>query len=63
MITLSLAQIKELARFAEQEGQQEYTITHGEIPAFEDSTGENVPAYSGLIAFSGSVDSGVLQLG
>lgn len=62
MITLTLNQIKELAQFAEQEGQPAYTITHGEIPAFEDSTGQTIPAYSGLIAYSGSEDHGVLQL-
>lgn len=62
MITLSVQQIKALAAFAEQDGQPQYTIAHGELPEFEDSTGATIPAYSGLIAYSDSEDNGVLQL-
>lgn len=57
-ITLTLEQIRALADFAAQEGQPSYTITTGIIPAFDDQ-----PEYQGLIAFSGSEEHGVLQLG
>ena len=50
-IVLTLEQIKELARFAEDECQPSYTITTGTIPAFEAEDGE-VPEYNGLIASS-----------
>lgn len=60
-IVLTLEQIKELARFAEDEGQPSYTITTGTIPAFEAEDGE-VPEYSGLIAYSDSENHSVLQL-
>ncbi|MGQ5732339.1 hypothetical protein ACUNI2_11145 [Serratia sp. IR-2025] len=60
-IVLTLEQIKELARFAEEEGQPSYTITTGTIPAFEAEDGE-VPEYSGLIAYSDSEKHSVLQL-
>lgn len=56
-IKLTLEQIKSLAKFAEEEGQPEYTICHGQIPGFD-----NVPDYDGLIAFSGSEEHGVLAL-
>lgn len=56
-IKLSLEQIKVLAKFAEEEGQPEYTICHGQIPGFD-----NVSDYDGLIAFSGSEEHGVLAL-
>ncbi|MFJ3266756.1 hypothetical protein [Serratia liquefaciens] len=59
---LTLGQIKELARFAVEEGQPSYTITTGTIPAFEAEDGEMVSEYSGLIAYSESEDHGVLQL-
>ncbi|ELW9228558.1 hypothetical protein ACB458_003839 [Morganella morganii] len=57
-ITLTLEQIRALADFAAQEGQPSYTITTGIIPAFDDQS-----EYQGLIAFSGSEEHGVLQLG
>lgn len=60
-IVLTLEQIKELARFATEEGQPSYTITTGTIPAFEAEDGE-VPEYSGLIAYSDSENHSVLQL-
>lgn len=56
-IVLTLEQIKELARFAGEEGQPSYTITTGTIPAFE-----AVPEYNGLIAYSDSEEHSVLQL-
>lgn len=61
-IVLTLKQIKELARFAEEEGQSSYTITTGTIPAFEADDGEMVAEYNGLIAYSESEEHGVLQL-
>ena len=60
---LTLEQIKELARFAEEEGQPSYTITTGTIPAFEAEDGEMVAEYNGLIAYSESEEHSVLQLG
>lgn len=62
-LTLTATQIKSLAEFAEKEGQPAYTITHGTIPAFEANDGTQVPEYSGLLAYSDSEQSGVLQLG
>ncbi|HHV7359444.1 TPA: hypothetical protein ACUNBO_002094 [Morganella morganii] len=56
-ITLTRKQIRNLADFAEKEGQPFYTITTGIIPAFDDQ-----PEYQGLIAYSGSEEHGVLQL-
>ena len=56
-IKLTLEQIKSLAKFAEEEGQPEYTICHGQIPGFDD-----FPDYDGLIAYSGSEEHGVLAL-
>ncbi|HHA2249975.1 TPA: hypothetical protein ACOEHG_004918 [Enterobacter ludwigii] len=56
-IKLTLEQIRSLAKFAEEEGQPEYTICHGQIPGFDD-----IEDYDGLIAFSGSEEHGVLAL-
>lgn len=56
-IKLSLEQIKALAKFAEEEGQPEYTICHGQIPGVD-----NVPDYDGLIAYSDSEEHSVLAL-
>lgn len=61
-IVLTQDQIKELARFSEEDGQPSYTITTGIIPAFEADDGELVPEYNGLIAYSESEEHGVLQL-
>ncbi|RTF27200.1 hypothetical protein D9B84_00715 [Serratia marcescens] len=61
-IVLTQEQIKELARFAAEDGQPSYTITHGLIDAFEADDGKHVPEYSGLIAHSESEEHGVLQL-
>lgn len=61
-LVLTVEQIKELARFAEEEGQPSYTITTGTIPAFEAEDGEMVAEYNGLIAYSDSEEHSVLQL-
>lgn len=61
-IVLTQEQIKELARFAAEDGQPSYSITTGIIPAFEADDGELVPEYNGLIAYSESEEHGVLQL-
>ncbi|MFK3706719.1 hypothetical protein ACI2JR_17550 [Klebsiella sp. NPDC088457] len=61
-IVLTLDQIRSLAAFAEGEGQPAYTITDGNIPAFEADDGSVVPEYTGLIVYSGSEQGGVLQL-
>jgi hypothetical protein len=61
-IVLTQEQIKELARFSEEDGQPSYTITTGTIPAFEADDGELMAEYNGLIAYSDSEEHGVLQL-
>ncbi len=61
-IVLTLEQIRSLASFAEGEGQPAYIITDGSIPAFEADDGSVVPEYTGLIVYSESEQSGVLQL-
>ncbi|CAM8554731.1 Phage protein [Escherichia coli] len=61
-LVLTAEQIKSLAEFAEQEGQPFYTIARSTIPEFESESGEIVPAYEGLIAYSESEEHGVLQL-
>lgn len=61
-LKLTAVQIEKLAAFAQAEGQPEYTIGHGVIPSFEDSDGNEIPEYSGLIAYSQSELHGVLQL-
>ena len=62
-IGLTAEPSKSLAEFAESEGQAAYTITHATIPAFEGDDGEVIPEYTGLVAYSGSEEHGVLQLG
>lgn len=61
-VVLTQEQIKELARFAAEDGQPTYTITASTIPAFETEDGEQIPEYNGLIAYSESEEHGVLQL-
>ncbi|AVN33510.1 hypothetical protein [Serratia marcescens] len=61
-VVLTQEQIKELARFAAEDGQPAYTITTSTIPAWEAENGEQIPEYNGLIAYSESEDHGVLQL-
>ena len=59
-LKLSAEQIKALAAFAEEEGQPSYTITHTTIPEFEADNSEIIPSYTGLIAYSDSLEHGVL---
>jgi hypothetical protein len=61
-VVLTAAQIEELATFAKKDGQPQYTITTGTIPAFEAEDGSAIPEYNGLIAYSDSLEHGVLQL-
>ena len=61
-IVLSDEQIKSLAEFAESEGHGSYTKSHATFPAFEADDGEVIPEYTGLVAYSGSGEHGVLQL-
>lgn len=56
-ITLTAAMIKSLAAFAAEDGQDAYTLSHGQIPAQDGFAG-----YSGLIAYSTSEGGGVLVL-
>ncbi|HDG1692906.1 TPA: hypothetical protein PFE16_004450 [Kluyvera georgiana] len=62
-VVLTAKQIEELATFAKEDGQPQYTITTGTIPEFEAEDGEIIPEYTGLIAYSDSLAHGVLQLG
>ncbi|EFJ7231502.1 hypothetical protein AXA28_001088 [Escherichia coli] len=57
-VVLTAKQIEDLAAFAKEDGQPQYTITTGTIP----DNGEIIPGYTGLIAYSESLDHGVLQL-
>lgn len=61
-VVLTAKQIEELATFAKEDGQPQYTITTGTIPEFEADDGEIIPEYKGLLAYSDSLDHGVLQL-
>lgn len=61
-VVLTAKQIEELATFSKEDGQPQYTITTATIPAFEADNGETMPEYTGLIAYSDSLDHGVLQL-
>jgi len=61
-VVLTAKQIEDLAAFAKEEGQPQYTITTGTIPEFEADNGEIIPEYKGLLAYSCSLDHGVLQL-
>lgn len=56
-MVLTASQIESLATFAKEEGQQKYTICHGHIPGQD-----GIDDYSGLIAYSGSEEHGVLLL-
>lgn len=47
---------------AEQDGQPFYTIACSTIPEFESESGEIISACTGLIAYSDSLEHGVLQL-
>ena len=61
-VVLTAKQIEDLANFAKEEGAPQYTITTGTIPELETDDGEIIPEYSGLIAYSDSLERGVLQL-
>lgn len=61
-VVLTAKQIEELAAFAKEDGQPQYTITTGTIPEFEADDGEIIPEYKGLLAYSDSLEHGVLQL-
>lgn len=61
-VVLTAKQIEDLAAFAKEDGQPQYTITTGKIPEFEADDGEIVPEYTELIAYSESLEHGVLQL-
>ena len=59
-VVLTAKQIEDLA--AKEDGQPQYTITTGTIPEFEADDGEVIPEYTGLIAYSESLEHSVLQL-
>lgn len=61
-VVLTAKQIEDLATFAKEDGQPQYTITTGTIPKFQAEGGEIIPEYTGLIAYSDSLEHGVLQL-
>ncbi|MCR1069886.1 hypothetical protein [Escherichia coli] len=61
-VVLTAKQIEDLAAFVKEDGQPQYTITTGTIPEFEEDDGEIIPEYTGLIAYSESLERGVLQL-
>lgn len=61
-VVLTAKQIEDLAAFAKEDDQPQYTITTGTIPEFEAEDGEIIPEYKGLIAYSESLEHGVLQL-
>ncbi|EPG4957811.1 MAG: hypothetical protein AB7E14_17440 [Citrobacter sp.] len=61
-VVLTAKQIEDLAAFAIEDGAPQYTITTGTIPEFEADDGEIIPKYTGLIAYSDSLEHGVLQL-
>jgi hypothetical protein len=61
-VILTAKQIEDLAAFAKEDGQPQYTITTVTIPQFEADDGEIIPEYTGLIAYSDSLEHGVLQL-
>ncbi|MCX9972578.1 hypothetical protein LBW81_19185 [Klebsiella pneumoniae] len=61
-VVLTAKQIEDLADFVKKDGQPQYTITTGTIPEFEAEDGSTIPEYHGLIAYSDSLEHGVLQL-
>ncbi|MFL3233559.1 hypothetical protein ACJ0L3_14715 [Klebsiella pneumoniae] len=61
-VVLTAKQIEDLADFAKKDGQPQYTITTGTIPEFEAEDGSTILEYHGLIAYSDSLEHGVLQL-
>ena len=61
-VVLTAKQIEDLANFAKEDGQPQYTITTATIPELESDDGEIIPEYTGLVAYSDSLEHGVLQL-
>ena len=61
-VVLTAKQIEDLAAFAKEDGQPQYTITTGTIPEFEADEGDVIPEYPGLFAYSKSLEHSVLQL-
>jgi hypothetical protein len=61
-VVLTPGRLKSWQFFAKEDGQPQYTITTVTIPAFETDDGEFIPEYTGLIAYSDSLEHGVLQL-
>ena len=61
-VVLTAKQIEDLAAFVKEDGQPQYTITTGTISEFEAGDGEIIPEYTGLLAYSESLEYGVLQL-
>ncbi|MBY5117003.1 MULTISPECIES: hypothetical protein [Enterobacter] len=61
-VVLTAKQIEDLANFAKEDGQPQYTITTATIPELEADDGEIIPEYTGLVAYSDSLEHGVLQL-
>ncbi len=61
-VVLTAKQIEDLAAFTKEDGQPQYTITTVTIPQFEADDGEIISEYTGLIAYSDSLEHGVLQL-
>lgn len=61
-VALTAKQIDNLAAFVKEDGQTHYTITTVTIPEFVADDGETIPEYTGLIAYSDSIEHGVLQL-
>ncbi|CAM8673358.1 hypothetical protein [Leclercia sp. M-A074-M] len=61
-VVLTAKQIEDLAAFAKEDGQAQYTITTVTIPEFDADDGEITPEYTGLIVYSDSLEHGVLQL-
>lgn len=61
-VVLTAKQIEDLANFAKEDGQPQYIITTATIPELEADDGEIIPEYTGLVAYSDSLEHGVLQL-
>ena len=61
-VVLTAKQIEDQANFAKEDGAPPYTIPTRTIPELDADDGEIIPEYSGLIAYSDSLERGVLQL-
>ncbi|EEZ5340028.1 TPA: hypothetical protein ACNE3Q_000032 [Escherichia coli] len=60
-VVLTAKQFEDLASFAKEDSQPQYTIATGIIPEFEDDC-EFIPVYAWLIAYLELLKHGVLQL-